>query len=509
MDADSNIDVAMRASLDLSPDGVMVFEAVRDDAGVIVDFCWRYVNEAAAGIVGRPRGWFIGRQMLREMPGNREEGLFDLYKRVTETGTVETRELDYQHETLRHSFRIVATPAPNGFVVSFSDITRRREAERALLQADHQKDQFLAVLSHELRNPLAGITHSLDILQSTLRSGDLAQRAYLIAVRQVAHLRRLIDDLLDVARIRADTITMTTRPVDLRETAEMAIDNLWPALVAKQIQIKREVSATPVMVSGDPVRLTQIIGNLLDNACKFSPPGAMISLRLRQDDERARLEVVDAGRGLEADEIAGLLERNPIGARRRIGDGAGLGLGLFLVRRLIEAHGGEVTVASDGAGKGSTFAIALPLSPMPMNVHAVSALTVPPASVRSGRRAILIVDDDDDAAESLSMLLELRGNDVWVAGNAQAALEAVRSRPVEVVLLDIGLPGVSGHELARLLRREPDGQRLALIALSGFGHAADIRASQDAGLDDHLVKPVAFGRLSTSIDRALGARRRP
>ncbi|MEZ5659877.1 MAG: response regulator [Burkholderiaceae bacterium] len=488
-----------RTSLDRSPDGFMVFEAVRDSLGEIIDFTWIYVNDAAAEIVGHPSDWFIGRRMLVEMPGNRDEGLFDLYKHVTETGEVAIREFDYDRDGLSRGFRTVATPVERGFAVAFSDITDRRAAERALVEADRQKDRYLAMLAHELRNPLAGITSALEVMTTSLPDDDRVLHASRIAVRQVAQLRRLLDDLLDVARIQNDSVSVDMHTIDLREAIEMALDNLGPSLAAKGIRVTCSDCDAPTPVTGDLVRLTQVIGNLLDNACKFSPPHTAIALELQRDGDMVRLAIRDSGRGFDDAESRELFDKFARGSQARVGEHQGLGIGLFLARHLIEAHGGRLSAHSPGRECGATFEMSLPLG-APGDRLATDA-----RAANTGERtySILIVDDDADAAESLAMLLEIQGHQVSHVDRGARAILAIEEQRPQVVLLDIGLPDISGHELARRLRADEHARDLVLIALSGFGRAADLQASREAGLDDHLVKPVSLAGLNTAIHQAM------
>jgi PAS domain S-box-containing protein len=366
----------------------------------------------------------------------------------------------------------------------------RREEAETLARA---KDEFLAMLGHELRNPLGAITNALVVLNG-LVTGDRAGRAIDIIDRQTAHLSRLVDDLLDVARVTSGKIELRPEALDLRALAERSLDALADA--ARTGNHQMEIDGEAVWVHGDPARLEQVIRNLLDNALKYTPASGRVRLTVERAGAEAVLRVSDTGAGIRPellDRIFDLFVQEPQALDRARG---GLGLGLTLVKRLIELHGGSVSAASEGPGMGSEFTIRIPAlveGPAPEGeVRAASASA-------ARRRRVLIVEDSVDARESLRLLLELAGHEVDTAEDAASSLDKVRVFQPDVALIDIGLPGMDGYQLAQALRQSPHARGLRLIALTGYGQVEDQRKALSAGFDLHLTKPVDPDRLQGLI----------
>jgi PAS domain S-box-containing protein len=369
--------------------------------------------------------------------------------------------------------------------------SRRREAE-ALTRA---KDEFLAMLGHELRNPLGTITNALGVLDRLVADGDVRRLLGIIG-RQTSHLGRLVDDLLDVARVTSGKIELRRQPLDLRALAEGCLDALTQAGRTRHHAIT--VEGPPLRVSGDPARLEQVVSNLLDNALKYTPAGGQVTVRIEQIDGDVVLRVRDSGEGIRADlldRIFDLFVQEPQALDRTRG---GLGLGLTLVRRLVELHGGSVAAASEGPGRGSEFSIRLPR---------LAEADVPAPAREAGRgpaaprpRRVLIVEDNADARESLSLLLRLSGHEVETSENAMEGLEKLAAFAPDVMLVDVGLPGMDGYDLARRVRERPAARGVALIALTGYGQTEDRRRAQEAGFDVHLTKPVEPDRLRKVLD---------
>jgi len=370
--------------------------------------------------------------------------------------------------------------------------------QKELLLADLQhaatnKDEFLSVLGHELRNPLAPLVTTLDVMR--LRAGGYETVEHSTMRRHLGHLMRLVGDLQDVAKIANGKVDLRLEPVQIGSIALEAIAMAKPLLEQRQQHFSFHEAPQQLTCRGDPVRLEQCIANLLINAAKYTPPGGTVTLTTRQDGEQAVISVKDNGRGISAEALPDVFNLffQERGGDARLRD-AGLGVGLALVRSLVGLHSGSVAVQSDGAGLGSEFTIRLPL----MAAEDAAAPTPAPAgatgSVQPPRR-ILIVDDNYDAADSLSLLLRLYGHEVWVATHPVAALQMVGTAAPDLALLDIGLPGMSGYELARRIRQQYPGLGLAMVALSGYGRAIDFENSQAAGFDAHLVKPVQIDEL--------------
>jgi len=363
---------------------------------------------------------------------------------------------------------------------------RLRESEAALRERDRRKDEFLAMLAHELRNPLAPIRNVVELLRQRPAGGREAHWSYEVIDRQLAHLTRLVDDLLDVSRITRGKLGIHRESADLRDIAHAAAEGIQPAVDAKRLRLDVSAPTAPVPVHADVVRMTQVVLNLLDNACKFTPPGGSILLTVAHEADAARIAVHDSGRGIAAEELPRLFQMFYQSSDAATPAQGGLGIGLALVSRIVEMHGGSVEATSDGPGRGSTFVVRLPIS-------VPAAVTSQPASAATlgvpGRR-IVVVDDNEDNAESLALLLRRLGSEVRTAYDGQAAVEATRAFGADVVLLDIGLPVMDGYAAARAIRAEPWGKAITLVAVTGWGQEHDRRKSREAGFDAHLVKPV-------------------
>jgi signal transduction histidine kinase/ActR/RegA family two-component response regulator len=358
-----------------------------------------------------------------------------------------------------------------------------------LRDADRRKDEFLAMLAHELRNPLAPIRNGLHVLRRTGTDPAAADRVTGMIGRQVEHLVRLVDDLLDVGRIMRGTIELRRRPVELAAVVARAVEAVQPEIDARGHRLVVELPPDPVRVDGDEVRLTQVVGNLLTNAAKYTDAGGTIRLTAGREDGRAVLRVADTGIGIAPDQLARIFDmfvQADRGTKRAQG---GMGIGLTLVRTLVELHGGTVEAHSAGPGRGSEFIVRLPLgSEGGGRANGEARPADDPAQPRPPSK-VLVVDDNTDAAESLAVLLRLQGHSVRVAHDGPAALELAGSDPPEVAFLDIGMPHMDGLELARRFRNDPRLAGVRLIALTGWGQEEDRRRTREAGFDLHLVKP--------------------
>jgi two-component system CheB/CheR fusion protein len=381
------------------------------------------------------------------------------------------------------------------------DITERKRIEQALHEAGRQKDEFLAMLAHELRNPLAPLRSGIELVRRAT-APDVRERALDAMSRQLSHMVRLVDDLLDVSRISRGMVELRREPLDLRTAVEHALDAVRPSVQAKRQKLRVMPCDEALPLDGDATRLVQVAGNILVNASKYTPEGGRIDVSLRRDGNEAVFVVRDDGKGIPPamlDSVFDLFVQVERTVDRAHG---GLGIGLALVRRLISLHGGSVRADSEGAGLGSTFTVRLPLQAPAIDAQPLAS-SQPAVPFRP--RRIMVVDDNHDGADNMSELLRLLGHETkfWLDG-ASALSDVLEFRP-EVVLLDIGMPVMSGYEVARRLRSRPDGQSMMLVALTGWGSESDRREAMDAGFDAHLTKPVDIaerGALLAGPDRS-------
>jgi signal transduction histidine kinase/ActR/RegA family two-component response regulator len=370
--------------------------------------------------------------------------------------------------------------------VVLGEIGRRlRAAEAALVESDRRKDEFLAVLSHELRNPLGTIRSALTILDRPTSTPHDTDRAQAVIQRQLGHLSRLVDDLLDVSRIKTGKIRIERRPVDLREVTRRTVDDHLTLLSAHDLVIDLRVPDTPVWVHGDPTRLSQILGNLLQNASKFTPPGGRVLVSLETDPPAARLRVRDNGLGLDTDVRGRLFEPFAQADATLHRTRGGLGIGLALVKALVELHEGTVEATSNGPGTGCEFSVVLPIAPA--EVATAGAESV--ADVFAQQRRILIIEDNRDFAAMLKVLLQLAGgHEVHLADNGPKGIDLARRVLPDVIVCDIGLPVMDGYEVARALRAQPATRDALMIALTGYASVEDAKRAEDAGFNYHVPK---------------------
>jgi signal transduction histidine kinase/DNA-binding response OmpR family regulator len=371
---------------------------------------------------------------------------------------------------------------------------------RDVQEADRRKNEFLAMLAHELRNPLAPIRNAVEVLRVRGTATPELDWARGLIDRQVQHLVRLVDDLLDVSRITRGKIQLKKEPLDLMAVVARAVETSRPLIDERGHALTVTPAAEPLGVDGDAVRLAQALSNLLNNAAKFTEKCGKIWLTAQRDGGRAVVRVRDTGVGIPAEMLGTVFDLFIQGDRSLDRAHGGLGIGLTLARQLVEMHGGSVEAHSPGVNQGAEFIVRLPLTkvaaPRPAGPNAGPALAQNGAGVR-----VLVVDDNRDAAESLQLLLQLGGHQTQVAHNGPAALAACESFAPQAVLLDIGLPAMDGYEVARRLRQLPGGERLLLVATTGYGHTEDRRRSRAASFDAHLVKPIDLGELSSLLAR--------
>jgi PAS domain S-box-containing protein len=411
------------------------------------------------------------------------------------------------------AYKVLKLDEPTGNTFSFAtvsqDVTERRQMTDHLRKlaadlsdADRRKDEFLATLSHELRNPLAPLTNMLHLLKRDDTDADMRRRALDTMHRQLRQLIRLVDDLLDLSRITHDRIELRRERVDLTTVIRQAVQATRPMAEAAHHDLQALLPAEPIYLNADAVRLSQIFGNLLNNSCKYTRPGGVIRVSARREGSDAVVIVQDNGIGIPPDKLDRVFDMFTQVGKSRAQSQGGLGIGLTLVKRLVEMHGGFVEARSAGEDQGSEFIVRLPDASGEST--APSSTEAAPETVAA--RRILVVDDNRDAASSLSMLLQTAGHETYTAFDGAAALEAAERHRPDAMLLDIGLPRLNGYEVCRRVREQPWGRDMVMIALTGWGQEEDRRKSRDAGFDGHLVKPVDHAELSVLLQSLESAR---
>jgi signal transduction histidine kinase/DNA-binding response OmpR family regulator len=388
-----------------------------------------------------------------------------------------------------------ASGKPRGSVATVTDITARKKIEAALRDADRRKDEFLATLAHELRNPLAPIRNSLHVLRLADGVHPAVDHVRAMMERQVDHMVRLVDDLMEVSRITRGKITLRTERVDLVAVIQNAIETSQPLIDSAHQMLVRALPEEPLIVEGDPVRLAQVFANLLNNAAKYEDGPGQIHVTALREGASAVVSVRDTGIGIPAEMLPRVFDMFIQINRADRHSQDGLGIGLTLVRSLIQMHGGSVVAKSDGPGLGSEFIVRLPVA------DGIRATDAPPEGKAWSRvpLRVMVVDDNRDAADSLGMLLEFLGAEVKVVHDGAAALDQLAAFRPSLVLTDLGMPGLDGYEVARRIRERSTGVEVMLIALTGWGQEEDRRRSRDAGFDDHLIKPAEIDTLQALL----------
>lgn len=373
------------------------------------------------------------------------------------------------------------------------EMEEQRRINAELAEADRQKNEFLAMLGHELRNPLAPVLLALQLMEMVGLPDPNLVKARAAAERQVRHLTRLVDDLLDVARIERGKFDLQITPHDLRDLVRQAVETADPAMKQRKHEMTFDVPDEPLYVMGDGVRLVQVVANLLHNAARYTEPGGHVRVRVTQVDDDARVVVDDDGTGIAPDFLPKVFDTF-VQARR----GQGLGLGLTLVQRIVQQHGGTVNAHSDGLGKGSTFTFTIPLGEPPTN-----KITLP-EEVRPSQQGplrVVVVDDNDDIRDTMRQVVEGLGHEVWTGCDGASAVALIKQVRPDLALLDVGLPDFDGMEVARRVRRDSDVAETHLVAITGFGQALDREGALAAGFDEHLVKPASTDDIRRVVSR--------
>ena len=454
----------------------------------------------------------VGRTALELMPSVGKHW-FEFYGQVALTQR--SNRFTQGSEALGRWFDVYATPIGDPeerqVALFFNDISERKRAEIALLQNGKRKDEFLATLAHELRNPLAPIRSTLEAMRRKASAAPALDRERGMIERHFNHLTRLTDDLLDVGRITSDKLELRMQRVSLAEVLQDAAESIRAETDSGNCVLQMQLPQEPVYLQGDPVRLTQIVMNLLKNAVKYSPPGSRISLAATLEAPEVVIQVSDQGKGISTANLPRVFEMFFQAERGLERSRGGLGIGLSLVQRLTEMHGGRVEVASAGEGMGSTFTVRLPVScPLVLAAHG----STPVDSIQTNQprqgvvQHVLVVDDNRDAANTLAEVLEMMGFRTDTAYDGLEGCEkAERLRP-DVVVFDIGMPRLDGYQACRQLRSQAWGRDMLVLAVSGWGQKEDLKRSLDAGFDAHLVKPVMLGDLIEKIEELSAARAR-
>lgn len=482
-----------RALFESIDEGFCVLKLLRGPDGQVRDFRYEEANEAFTMHTGVRDP--VGKTARELSPAFQNEG-FAVFDRVVRTG--EPTRFVQEQKAINRWFDIYASrlggPGSDLVAVLFADITQRLLAEQdmrrlneELAQANRRKTEFLATLAHELRNPLAPLSNGLHLMRMASTKPELLEKTRQMMERQIQHMVHLVDDLLDVARISTGKVELRRRHVDLREVIATAVETSASLIDAAGHKLDVDVPQQPLPIDADPTRIAQVISNLLNNAAKYTPEGGRIGLKVRVEDRQAVLSVSDSGIGIAPDAIDKVFEmfaQVPSSAGKPQG---GLGIGLSLVQSLVALHGGSVSAASPGTGQGSTFTVRLPL--LPSTSEASSRMDTSPGSSPSGQLQVLVVDDNTDAAESLGVLLDIEGHAAHIAHTGAEALQLAQSQPLDVVFLDIGLPDMTGYDVARRMRLLPNMQKTLLVALTGWGTQDDRERTREAGFDRHLTKP--------------------
>ncbi len=461
-------------------------------------------NAGAERIFGYTAAEMIGQPIMRLIPAElsaEEPALLERLARGERIEHFETIRVGKNGKRIEISLSVSPVRDAHGNVVAASkvarDITKQKEAEAALRDADRRKDEFLAILAHELRNPLAPIRNSLHILRLAAHNNPTAERVSAMMERQVNHIVRLVEDLVDMSRVSRGKIELRIEEVEVAAVVRGAVETSRPLIEGLHHTLIVDIPPDPLTLNADPVRLTQIIANLLNNAAKYTPEGGQIHVRARREGDRVSISVRDNGSGIAPESLPRVFEMFTQLDRSSSRVPGGLGIGLTLVKSLVELHGGTVQAFSEGPGKGSEFIVHLPLAARTPTTDE-TALEDGPSQHLPPRR-ILVVDDNRDAAESLGMLLRLLGAEVQIAYNGPEALAALDGFRPDVVLLDIGMPGMDGYEVARQIRERPELHGVMLIALTGWGQEEARRRSRMAGFDYHLIKPADVSALETLL----------
>jgi PAS domain S-box-containing protein len=498
-----------RALFESMDEGFCVVKLLRGKDGRVTDYRFEEANGAFTMHTGLQDA--VGRTM-RELVPDHDAHWFELYERVADTG--ESTRFVEEAKAMKRWFDVYATRLGGAgsdlVAIIFTDITQRLIAEQdmrrlndELAQANRRKTEFLATLAHELRNPLAPLSNGLHLMRLASTKPEMLEKTRQMMERQIQHMVHLVDDLLDVARISTGKVELRRHRIDLQEVVRTALETSASLIDAGGHRLTLELPSQPLPMDADPTRIAQVVSNLLNNAAKYTPQGGRIALEVRVEGDQAVLTVSDTGIGLPPEALEKVFEMfaQVPGTGKPQG---GLGIGLSLVQSLVALHGGSVSASSPGVGKGSTFIVRLPL--LTKSTDTMADTNPTQTSSPSGQLHVLVVDDNTDAAESLGVLLDIEGHAAHIAHTGAEALQVAQSQALDVVFLDIGLPDMTGYDVARRLRMLPSMQNTMLVALTGWGTQDDRQRTRDAGFDRHLTKPAELPAVEELLRAAAQAK---
>lgn len=493
----------LEIALDTSVVPFCLVQPVRDAAGRIVTFRWEYVNAAAARALGRPAGEVANQPVRATLTAGvaLEPGLMERTLAALRSNATVRFETWVSAGERKRWFDVIASPYDGGLAIWFSDVTKRRQHEEALRDADRRKDEFLATLAHELRNPLAPIRQAAALARSPGASEERKAWSHGVIERQVGHMAMLLDDLLDVSRITRGKLELRKTAASVQDVVASALESAQPLVEARRQELRTRLPAEALWLEADALRLAQVLSNLLANASKYTPEGGCITLEAARDGDRAVITVADTGCGIAPEALERIFEMFTQARAPESGRAGGLGIGLALSRGLVELHGGRLEARSEGLGRGSTFTVRLPCASAPRPQPA------PPAADRASPRTrrVLVADDNRDAAQSLADLLRLEGHDVTVVFDGEHALSEFHRMAPEIALLDIGMPKLNGNQVASAIRATPAGAQALLVAITGWGQESDRQAARAAGFDLHFTKPVDPLQVLQVLDKGRSA----
>jgi PAS domain S-box-containing protein len=476
-----------------------------------------FVNRAGLAMVGLESIEEARHTPVKEFffPEDQDKILNEFFPKVLKEGhgEIEIRFRHFKTGAARWmAYKVVAlmddNNQPTGFATVSQDVSERKQLAddlqrlaADLSQADRRKNEFLATLAHELRNPLAPMSNMLQVVKRADGDSEILHRAHETLERQLGQMVRLVDDLLDLNRITHDRLELRKSEVELSSVIQQAVEVARPLLDAAGHKLTIELPAEPIYLNADRARLAQVFGNLLNNSCKYTRPEGFVSVTAERLDGEVLVKVKDNGAGIPPEKLDSIFDMFMQVDRSSERSQGGLGIGLTLVKRLTEMHGGSIEAKSEGEGRGSEFIVRLPVLIQPK----AAAQPAPENLEAAPGRRILIVDDNRDSADSLAMLLEITGNQTYLAHDGEEAIEAIEQYRPEVVLLDIGLPKLTGHEVCRWVRGKSWGKDIVVIALTGWGQEDDRRKSEEAGFNGHLVKPVDYDKLLELLSTLTGS----